>query len=106
MFGWGSKPNTLTVAEVAERLASPEPPLVVDVREPDEFAEGHIPGCRLLSLGSLAQRMGELPTDRPLVLVCRSGARSAMATQALNQAGYDAANMAGGMLAWRGPVER
>lgn len=106
MTGFNAHSRSLSADDVAARLASAQPPVVVDVREPEEFAEGHIPGCRLVPLGSLMGRLGELPKDQPLVLVCRSGARSAMATQALNQAGFQAANMEGGMMAWRGPVER
>lgn len=78
--------------------------LVLDVREEDEFAGalGHIPGAKLLPLGELMKRSGELPKDRPIVAVCRSGARSAQATNLLAQAGFKkVANVAGGMLRWR-----
>ncbi len=77
---------------------------VLDVREPAEFtgALGHIHGAKLIPLGELATRAAELPRDRPIVAVCRSGARSAQATVLLQQAGLkDAANLAGGMLRWR-----
>jgi len=77
---------------------------IVDVREPDEFdgALGHVPGARLVPLGSLVARAGELSKARPVVVVCRSGARSAQATVLLAKAGFDkVANLAGGMLRWR-----
>ena len=77
---------------------------VVDVREPDEFDGplGHIPGAKLLPLGSLKQKTEELSKDRPIVMVCRSGARSAQATVLLKNAGFaKVANLAGGMLRWR-----
>ena len=77
---------------------------IVDVRQPDEFsgALGHVPGARLVPLGSLAARAKELSKERPIVTVCRSGARSAQATVLLRQAGFDkVANLAGGMLRWR-----
>lgn len=77
---------------------------IVDVREPAEFngALGHVPGARLLPLGSLAGRAQELSKERPVVTVCRSGARSAQATVLLRKAGFDkVANLAGGMLRWR-----
>ena len=96
----------ITGEDLQQRLASAEPPLVVDVREPSEHAQGHIPGCTLMPLGVLGARLSELPKDRELVMVCRSGGRSAMATQQAAKAGYRATNMAGGMMAWRGPVER
>ena len=77
---------------------------IVDVRQPDEFngALGHVPGARLVPLGSLAARAQELSKERPVVTVCRSGARSAQATVLLRKAGFDkVANLAGGMLRWR-----
>jgi sulfur dioxygenase len=77
---------------------------ILDVREPDEFNGplGHIPGARLLPLGDLSARAPELAKDRPIVTVCRSGARSAQATVLLQKAGFDrVANLAGGMLRWR-----
>ncbi len=76
---------------------------VIDVREPDEFngALGHVRGARLVPLGSLAARAGELSKERPIVTVCRSGARSAQATVLLARAGFDkVANLSGGMLRW------
>jgi sulfur dioxygenase len=77
---------------------------VVDVREPAEFNGplGHVPGAALMPLGSLLAHTGELAQDRPIVTVCRSGARSAQASVMLARAGFDkVANLAGGMLRWR-----
>ncbi|HJW12235.1 MAG TPA: rhodanese-like domain-containing protein [Albitalea sp.] len=77
---------------------------VVDVREPQEFTDvlGHIHGARLLPLSQLAARAGELDRERPVVTVCRSGARSAQATVLLQKSGLKkVANLAGGMLRWR-----
>jgi len=77
---------------------------IVDVREPDEYVGplGHIRGAKLIPLGQLTQRVGELSRDRPLVMVCRSGARSAQATVLLQRAGFPrVANLNGGMLRWR-----
>ena len=84
---------------------------ILDVREPKEFnAElGHIAGARLIPLGELHARFGELDRSRPVVAVCRSGARSARATLMLEQNGFPKiANLSGGMLRWRAhglPVE-
>jgi len=84
---------------------------IIDVREPAEFNGplGHIRSATLIPLGELAGRTGELARERPVVAVCRSGARSAQATVILQQAGLkDAVNLAGGMLRWRAdghPVE-
>jgi len=76
---------------------------VLDVREPDEWNGelGRIPGAHHLPLGELRARLGDLPRDRPIVAVCRSGGRSAEASLILEQAGFTrAANMNGGMLRW------
>ena len=77
---------------------------VIDVREPDEFDGplGHVPGARLMPLGSLLERSASLDRTRPLVIACRSGARSAHATVMLARAGFEkVANLSGGMLRWR-----
>ena len=84
---------------------------ILDVREPDEFTGpmGRIRGAKLIPLGELAGRTGELAKDRPVVAVCRAGGRSAQATAILQQAGFErVANLSGGMLRWRAegcPVE-
>jgi len=78
--------------------------LVLDVREPAEYDGplGHIPGARLVPLGSLLARLDEIPRDRPIVAVCRAGGRSAQATVLLGKHGFDrVANLPGGMLRWR-----
>ena len=77
---------------------------IVDVREPAEFNGplGHVPGAKLIPLGTLNERTAQLNKDKPLVTVCRSGARSAQATVLLGKAGFDkVANLSGGMLRWR-----
>jgi glyoxylase-like metal-dependent hydrolase (beta-lactamase superfamily II)/rhodanese-related sulfurtransferase len=77
---------------------------IVDVREPEEFngALGHVPGARLIPLGLLTEKQALLDKANPVVVVCRSGARSARATLMLGSAGFDkVANLSGGMLRWR-----
>jgi len=77
---------------------------VLDVRELDEFNGplGHIPGAKLVPLGELADGAGKLAREKPIVVVCRSGARSAQATVMLGRAGFEkVANLSGGMLRWR-----
>jgi rhodanese-related sulfurtransferase len=74
---------------------------LLDVREPDEWTAGHAPDARHVPLGTLDARYAdELPTDRPIVAICRVGGRSQRAAATLRQAGYDVANLAGGMIAW------
>ena len=73
---------------------------VIDVREPEEWDAGRIAGSRHLRLTELSAQADSLPRDRTIVFVCRSGSRSAMATQAFAGAGFDARNMSGGLLEW------
>ncbi len=74
--------------------------ILLDVREPDEWNQGHAPDATWIPMGDLAARQGELDADRRIVVVCRSGGRSARVTTALRHAGFDASNLAGGMQAW------
>jgi rhodanese-related sulfurtransferase len=74
--------------------------LLIDVRQPEEYAAGHIHGAKLIPLGELSERARELPKDREIICVCRSGNRSGSATRMLASAGYQAINMTGGMIAW------
>ncbi|HLI59397.1 MAG TPA: rhodanese-like domain-containing protein [Solirubrobacteraceae bacterium] len=81
---------------------------LIDVRAPHEHEAGRIAGTRLIELSELTSRAGEIDRRRPVVFYCRSGGRSAMATEAFARAGYDAHNMTGGMLAWQAeglPIE-
>lgn len=74
--------------------------LVVDVREPDEYQSGHVPGALSIPLGVLPVRLDELPRDRPVYVVCQSGGRSSQAAQVLDKAGHDARSVAGGTKGW------
>ena len=73
---------------------------LVDVREPYEHEAGRIAGARHIELTRLSQEAGSLDPQRPVVFYCRSGARSAVATQAFRASGFQAYNMSGGLLAW------
>ena len=76
--------------------------VVIDVREQYEYDEGHIPGVTLIPLGSVPNRLDEIPTDKEVIFVCRSGNRSSHATQFLQQQGFENIhNMLGGMNAWQ-----
>jgi rhodanese-related sulfurtransferase len=86
--------------QVAELHAKGEIQLI-DVRQPYEHEAGRIADTPLIELAELTSRAQEIDPDRPVVFYCRSGSRSAMATQAFRGAGYDAHNMAGGLLEWR-----
>lgn len=74
---------------------------VLDVREPHEYVEGHVPGAKLIPLGQLGQRLQEVPDGRPLYVICATGGRSQAAANALlNQVGVEAVNVAGGTKGW------
>lgn len=89
----------LTAAELAAGTGEVQA-VVLDVREDWEWEAGHIAESVHIPLGELGARIDELPADRPIVVVCRSGARSQMAADAMSDAGWDTANLAGGLLAW------
>jgi len=88
-----------TPQQVAELLAQEDVQLF-DVRQPYEHDAGRIDGDRLIELTELAAHVDSIDRDRPVVFYCRSGSRSAMATQAFRGAGFDAHNMVGGLLDW------
>jgi rhodanese-related sulfurtransferase len=88
----------ISVVELAERLDAGA--VVVDVRQPDEYLGGHVPGAVLIPLNDVPERFGELPTDREVLVVCRSGGRSHVASEFLLANGVRAVNVAGGTLAW------
>ncbi len=86
-----------TVANVKER----DDVVVLDVREQWEYDEGHIPGVTLIPMDQVASRLSEIPTDKEVIVTCRSGNRSGQIADFLRQQGYDNIhNMAGGILAW------
>jgi molybdopterin/thiamine biosynthesis adenylyltransferase/rhodanese-related sulfurtransferase len=96
--------DEISTVEAQERLASSDSQLFVDVREPDEWDEGHIPGAIYTGRGRLEQRIEGLVPDksRPLVVYCSAGSRSAFAAKALEELGYqDVVNLAGGFNDWK-----
>ncbi len=88
-----------TPQQVSELLAADEIQLI-DVRQPHEHEAGRIAGDRWVALSELAAEAETVDRSRPVVFYCRSGGRSAMATQAFAQAGFNAHNLAGGLLDW------
>lgn len=73
---------------------------VIDVRREYEFEGGHLTGSAHIEMNELSGRAGEIPKDRPVLFVCRSGNRSGMAADAFREAGWDTHNLAGGLEAW------
>jgi rhodanese-related sulfurtransferase len=74
---------------------------MLDVREPDEYEAGHIPGITLIPMGEVADRLAEIPKDKMLIVTCRTGNRSGQVADLLRELGYaDVHNMEGGIVAW------
>ena len=90
----------IDATSLAARLGADDEPIVLDVREPDEVAEWAIPGSVNVPMGTLAARLGALPDDREVVVVCAAGGRSARAAEFLAGRGVRVANLVGGMAAW------
>lgn len=88
--------NQITV----DQLHSLDEADLIDVRERDEFRAGHVPGAINTPLSELGDHLAEIPTDRPVHVICQAGTRSAQATQALVERGVDAVDVAGGTSAW------
>ena len=92
----------ITAASLAERLAAPDPPLLVDVRAPSEWREQQIDASVNVPLPRLSEQLATLPRDRPIVVHCGSGYRSAIAASLLQREGYaDVADLVGGAAAWQ-----
>ncbi|MBO2536053.1 rhodanese-like domain-containing protein [Rummeliibacillus suwonensis] len=95
----------ITPEEVLKKIDEGQELHLIDVREPEEIATGKIGIAQTIPLGTLEFHLDELDKNLEYIMVCRSGRRSAQATSFLEENGYKAANMEGGMLAWEGPVE-
>ena len=95
----------ITPTELQVLMASGNPPLLVDVREPVEARIAQIEGSLLIPMGSLPQRLQEIPKDRQVALYCHAGIRSAYAAEWLSRQGYDALSLAGGIDRWAIEVE-
>ena len=104
----GMQAEVIGAAQAKEIMEQDRTCAVVDVREPDEFAAGHVPGARLLPLGEIEKRAAEvLPDKNQLILLyCRSGRRSALAAQKLAALGYTRLKDFGGIMDWPYAVEK
>lgn len=99
-------PTTATIPHVMpqqlwQRLGEDKRPLIIDVREPDEFVKGHLPHAKLIPMPQLLRKEVILPKDEEIMLVCRTGRRTTQVLYALQQEGYEnLTNLDGGMVAW------
>ena len=95
----------MTAGDVYENLENPQM-LFVDVRESDEWANGHVPGARHIPLRALPNRLEELDKSKKLIIYCQVGARSSMAVEFLMGQGFEnIAHMHGGLAAWTYPID-
>ncbi|HEY3366977.1 MAG TPA: rhodanese-like domain-containing protein [Symbiobacteriaceae bacterium] len=108
MFAFGAnRIVNITPADVKQRLEAGEKPLLIDVREPWEHAEGHIPGSILHPLGQIRAWSGALNKQDEIIVYCRTASRSVGAAQYLQAMGFkNVKNMSGGIIFWRGAVAR
>lgn len=97
----------ITAAELKEKLDAKEDFQLIDVRQPDEYAFAKIEGSKLIPLGEIIKRMGELDPNKEVILQCKMGARSARAIEALRAWGYTGPlkNLRGGITAWSNEVD-
>jgi len=96
-----TEPFEIDPAALRDRLASDDPPVVLDVREPWEIEIVALPAILAIPLGNLTARAAEVPRDRPVAVMCHHGGRSAQATAWLRQQGFGRVmNVAGGIDAW------
>ena len=102
LFDWlfGKRVRQITVQEANNLLQGNNPPLLVDVRQPEETQAGVVSGAVLLPLTEFGRRFEELPRERPILTICHSSHRSPMAARKLAKVGYEVLDVKGGMLAW------
>ena len=94
------KVSQITPKDAYRRLQADPRTVIVDVRQPVETRAGSVPGAVLIPLTDFGGRMAELPRDRPILTICRSGHRSPLAARQLKRAGYQVTNVDGGTMAW------
>jgi rhodanese-related sulfurtransferase len=96
----------ITVHELKRRRDANEDLMLLDVREPDELATASIAGATVIRMSDIPLHLDELPTNRPIVVMCHHGARSANVANFLNAGGYpNAVNLAGGIDAWAADID-
>lgn len=110
---FGCSPAKATVEDLnvsvvkAQESWEKQEAIIIDVRTEEEYTQGHIPGTALIPLDQLPNRIGEVPKDKKVLVICRSGKRSLEATQLLRGKGYkNVYNITEGMNGWKGQVEK
>jgi rhodanese-related sulfurtransferase/TusA-related sulfurtransferase len=102
-----SYPHTIDLESLRNKIDGDETLTILDVREPAEYAFGHIPGAKHIPLNELEKRFEELDQDKDIYVICRTGNRSDMASRALTEKGFSKViNVVPGMSQWNGPIEK
>lgn len=97
----------IDAAELKQLLEDNPGLIFIDVREPEEYTAGHIPGVPLIPMNTIPSRMAELDKDAPYVFICRSGNRSHQVSKYLQMNGFtNVTNFMGGMLSWKHDVKQ
>ncbi|MUG46504.1 rhodanese-like domain-containing protein [Paenibacillus woosongensis] len=96
----GRVSKEISPQELSARLKKGESVKMLDVREPEEWAAGHIKGAKHIPLGQVLERLRELDADEELIVICRSGNRSGLACELLEEKAFNVVNMTGGLMAW------
>lgn len=97
--------KTILADEIIQLLDANEDLNIIDVREDFEVEHGMIPGAINIPLGQIPDRVGELDSSKPYILVCKGGVRSANACSYLEEQGFDVTNLEGGMMSYDGELE-
>lgn len=95
-------PNSVPVDQLPDDFSAVTDRVLLDVREDDEWASGHVPGALHIPLGEVPARLGEIDPDAELYVICHGGGRSERVVRYLEQVGYEGVNVDGGMIAWIG----
>jgi phage shock protein E len=98
---FGPNVPQMSAAQIQAKLDEKPAPILIDVRQPEEYRTGHISGAKLIPLGNLMKSIREIPHNREIICVCQSGSRSQAAAQQLIAAGYSVVNLRGGMDGWQ-----
>lgn len=98
--------NEISVSDLKRRHDAGEDVMLLDVREPDELEIASIPWATVIPIGQVPERIGELPRDKPIAVMCHAGGRSSRVTEFLAASGYDnAMNVTGGITAWSDQID-
>jgi rhodanese-related sulfurtransferase/TusA-related sulfurtransferase len=100
-------PHSISIEELLQKIEGDEKVTVLDVREPAEYAFGHIQGAKSIPLGELEKRFEELDQNEEIHVICRTDRRSDLASQQLTEKGFkNVINVSGGMSKWKGPINK